>query len=61
MHTINEFRLISGQQISLQKSEMVISPNVASRKAEELSQFCGIALTHNLGKYLGVPFLHSRV
>ncbi|CAL5387167.1 unnamed protein product [Camellia sinensis] len=40
---------------------MFISPNVESRKARELSNYCGITLTPNLGKYLGVPLLHSRV
>lgn len=61
MGTINEFCLISGQQLSLNKSKMFISPNVNSRKAKELSQFCGIGLTKNLDKYLGDPLLHSRV
>ncbi|KAL7235947.1 hypothetical protein ACSBR1_019263 [Camellia fascicularis] len=40
---------------------MFISPNVENRKARELSNYCGITLTPNLGKYLGVPLLHSRV
>ncbi|KAL7224711.1 hypothetical protein ACSBR1_026069 [Camellia fascicularis] len=50
-----------GQRINLQKSKMFISPNVNRNLAKKLSQQCGISLTQDLGKYLGVPLIHSRV
>lgn len=60
MEVLNDFCSLSGQTVNLSKSKMFVSPNVTRRKARHLSNFCGIALTNDLGKYLGVPLLHKR-
>ncbi|KAL7222108.1 hypothetical protein ACSBR1_023926 [Camellia fascicularis] len=43
------------------ESKIFVSPNVDRHKAKELSDRCGIPLTSDLGKYLGVPLIHGRV
>lgn len=60
MEVLNEFCIMSGQTINLEKSKVLVfvSPNVQRNKAKRISDFCGIKLTNNLGKYLGVPLLH---
>ena len=58
---LNEFSMLSGLRVNPTKSKLFVSPNVDRRKAKDLSHICGIGLTQNLGKYLGVPLLHSRV
>ncbi|KAK9228923.1 hypothetical protein WN944_021880 [Citrus x changshan-huyou] len=35
--------------------------NVASREAKLIGAALGVSITHDLGSYLGVPLLHSRV
>lgn len=60
MDVLNEFCALSGQTINLLKSKFYVSPNIPRNKARRLSNTCGIALTNNLGKYLGVPILHGR-
>lgn len=60
MQVLNEFCDISGQTVNLSKSKLYVSPNIDRNKARRLSIFCGIALTNDLGKYLGVPLLHKR-
>lgn len=59
MEVMNEFCMLSGQTVSLNKSKLFVSPNIPRNKARRLRNFCGIALTNDLGKYLGVPILHS--
>lgn len=61
MGVINEFCCMSGQFISLAKSKLFVSLNVSRNKAKRLSGASGILLTNDLGKYLGIPFLHKRV
>ncbi|GFS29182.1 hypothetical protein Acr_00g0005700 [Actinidia rufa] len=39
----------------------LFSPNVNRGKALGLSAHCGINLTDDLDKYLGIPILHRRV
>lgn len=58
---MNEFSFISRLMINLQKSKMFVSPNIDLRQARDLSARCGIPLTSNLGKYLGVPLFNERV
>ncbi|KAL7215762.1 hypothetical protein ACSBR1_027827 [Camellia fascicularis] len=58
---MDEFCCISGLKINTHKSKLFISPNVDGRRARELSTLCGIPLTHDLGKYLGVPLVHGRL
>ncbi|MCI67528.1 ribonuclease H, partial [Trifolium medium] len=50
----------SGAKVSIEKTKMLVSRNVHSRQAEELSNASGFGHTADLGKYLGVSLLHSR-
>lgn len=43
------------------KSNIYFSNNVSSSLAEEISTRAGILVTKDLGCYLGVPSIHSRV
>ncbi|XP_062021310.1 uncharacterized protein LOC133737845 [Rosa rugosa] len=58
---IDCFCLNSGQEVSFEKSSLFCSPNTEEGLAAQLSDICGSPLTDDLGKYLGVPLLHSRV
>lgn len=60
MEVLNDFCIMSGQTVNLSKSKLFVSPNVSRPKTRRLSNLCGIALTSDLGKYLGVPLLHKR-
>ncbi|KAA3474533.1 reverse transcriptase [Gossypium australe] len=50
----------SGLTVNLEKSKLFISPNIHSTISSRLSQVCGIPLTNDLDKYLGVPLIHKR-
>ncbi|KAM5551745.1 hypothetical protein ABKV19_026542, partial [Rosa sericea] len=52
---------ISGQEVSYDKSVLFCSPNTCKALAASISKICGSKLTSNLGKYLGVPLIHSKV
>ena len=54
------FCKISGQKINQNKSCIFFSKNVSNSCQHELSSLMGFQLTNNLGRYLGVPFLHER-
>lgn len=58
---MTEFCNIFGQQVNLAKSRLFVSLNVGFNKARVLSNNFDITLTNDLGKYIGVPFLHSRM
>ncbi|KAL7228890.1 hypothetical protein ACSBR2_007559 [Camellia fascicularis] len=60
MEVLNDFSAASGLKISLAKSKLFISPNIACHEARSLSNVCGISLTSDLGKYLGIPLIHKR-
>jgi hypothetical protein len=51
----------SGQSVNFDKSKLYCSPNVCRELATEISNTCGSPLTNDLGKYLGMPLIHSRV
>ncbi|KAI5349115.1 hypothetical protein L3X38_002002 [Prunus dulcis] len=51
----------SGQLVNFDKSAIFCSPNTNRELAREMSGICGSPLTDNLGRYLGMPLLHSRV
>lgn len=51
----------SGQKISLNTSLLHISANVNTKKAKKISDFLGINLTNDLGRYLGIPFIHGKI
>ncbi|XP_028120068.1 uncharacterized protein LOC114317531 [Camellia sinensis] len=61
MEVLNDFCVMSGQKLSLQKSKIFVSKNVSCSYARSLSFQCGISLTQDLGRYLGSPLLHSRI
>ncbi|XP_028099143.1 uncharacterized protein LOC114298722 [Camellia sinensis] len=61
MTVMNEFFEIFGLKINAHKSKLFVSPNIDRRNTRELSTNCGIPLTFELGKYLGVPLIHGRV
>ncbi|KAK9288380.1 hypothetical protein L1049_016835 [Liquidambar formosana] len=52
---------VPGQLMNLSKLKMFISPNLLCQLAKEISHLYNIPLTTDLGKYLGVPLIHSRV
>lgn len=52
---------VSGHKVSLMKSRMFASRNVHASRANQCRQALGIALSADLGKYLGVPLIHKRV
>lgn len=58
---MNLFCSLSGQSVSFEKSMVYCSPNVRSSLAKNISRICGSPLTADLGVYLGMPLIHSRV
>ncbi|KAL6208769.1 hypothetical protein ACLB2K_019714 [Fragaria x ananassa] len=58
---MNLFCSLSGQTVSFEKSRIFCSPNVKSSLANNISRICGSPLTEDLGVYLGMPLIHSRV
>ncbi|XP_024171911.1 uncharacterized protein LOC112177904 [Rosa chinensis] len=55
------FCSLSGQAVSYEKSLIFCSPNTNKDIATDISSICGSPLTSDLGKYLGMPLIHSRV
>ncbi|XP_024158077.2 uncharacterized protein LOC112165700 [Rosa chinensis] len=55
------FCSLSGQAVSYEKSLIYCSPNTCKSIASAISRTCGSPLTNDLGKYLGMPLIHSRV
>lgn len=53
------FCLASGQKVNFQKSTVFFSLNVSNEVANDLSQNLGIAITQDIGKYLGFNLLHK--
>lgn len=58
---MNSFCELSGQSVNFEKSKIYCSPNVSKQLARDISKICGSPLTEDLGKYLGMPLIHSRV
>lgn len=58
MSCLYEFCLSSGQNVSKDKSRILVSENVSRQEASNISRVAGIRLTTDWGKYLGVPLLH---
>ncbi|CAL8992016.1 unnamed protein product [Prunus brigantina] len=58
---LDKFCQASGQVVSFEKSQIFCSPNVPNSLASNISSICESPLTSNLGKYLGVPLIHSRL
>lgn len=58
---LDNFCAVSGQTVSYEKSLIFCSPNTPKSMADNISALCGSPLTCDLGKYLGMPLIHSRV
>ncbi|BFG33690.1 hypothetical protein CerSpe_199640 [Prunus speciosa] len=58
---LDSFCQMSGQTVNFDKSAIFCSPNTGTAIAKEISCICGSPLTDNLGIYLGMPLVHSRV
>ncbi|BFG41163.1 hypothetical protein CerSpe_274360 [Prunus speciosa] len=58
---LDGFCRLSGQKVSFEKSMIYVSPNTSSELAHSIATICGSPLTTCLGKYLGVPLIHTRV
>ncbi|KAL6140699.1 hypothetical protein ACLB2K_058995 [Fragaria x ananassa] len=58
---MDTFCNLSGQSVSLEKSMVYCSPNVSSDLANRISSICGSPITEDLGVYLGMSLIHSRV
>ncbi|XP_072075678.1 uncharacterized protein [Arachis hypogaea] len=58
---LNAFCESSGQKVSQHKTRIFFSKNVRNNVRRDISEALGFARTDDLGKYLGVSILHSRV
>ncbi|XP_040372858.1 uncharacterized protein LOC112194030 [Rosa chinensis] len=58
---LDTFCSLSGQAVSYEKSLIFCSPNTSNEIAADISSTCGSPLTTDLGKYLGMPLIHSRI
>lgn len=58
---IETFCKLSGHKINYDKSMVYCSDKLDRHIATKIARICGSPLTSNLGTYLGVPIIHSRV
>lgn len=58
---LEKFCVSSEQNVSLEKSKIFFSHNVSRVRAKQISDESGIKVTHDLGKYLGMPILQKRL
>lgn len=58
---LDAFCNLSGQTVNYDKSVLYCSPNTSKKIARAISRTCGSPLTNDLGKYLGMPMIHSRI
>ncbi|OMO84846.1 reverse transcriptase [Corchorus capsularis] len=61
MDVLLDFGKASGLEMNLLKSKLWVSPNISKQQAGRLSSLCGIPLGQDLGTYLGVPIIHTKV
>lgn len=54
------FCLASRNMVNVEKTKMIVSKNVHISRAQGLERVTRYGITDDLGKYLGVPILHSR-
>jgi hypothetical protein len=60
MKALEEYQRISGQQINLQKSEMIFSPNLSTIVKQEFHTIMPIQVTNMITKYLGMHTTMGR-
>ena len=58
---LDRFCRASGQKVSLQKSTVYFSHNVSLLEQRQISEHLGMSATDDMGIYLGMPTLTSRV
>ena len=58
---LEAFCYSSGQIISTIKTLIYFSENLSHRETKRLGETIGFTVTSDLGRYLGVPLLHTRV
>jgi hypothetical protein len=58
--SLTEFCGASGARVSIEKIRLLVSSNVNSNRARDLSIASGFGLSSDFGKYLGVPIIHAR-
>jgi hypothetical protein len=57
LEVLEEFCLLSGQEVSQEKTSLLFSKNVDRGMRSKLIQRSGFSVTNEFGKYLGVPLL----
>lgn len=55
MRALNMFCIMSGQEVSHEKTSLVFSKNANKSMPSKLANLYGYRITNNLGKYFGVP------
>jgi hypothetical protein len=60
MEALNEYQRVSGQQINLNKSEMVFSPHLHQSIKHNFQNIMPIEITSSISKYLGMPTSMGR-
>lgn len=58
---LDRFCSASGEKVSMAKSKVYFSDNLSLKNREEISEALGMDRTTDLGLYLGIPTLTSRV
>lgn len=58
---LTKFCDCSSQKINRSKTQVIFSNNMIIKVRKEISKLLGVDMTDDLGKYLGVPLLHSKV
>lgn len=58
---LDEFCCSSGEKVNQQKTTLYFSSNVSTGVARKIGKTLDFTITNNLGRYLGMPLLNSRV
>ncbi|KAH9722322.1 putative ribonuclease H protein [Citrus sinensis] len=58
---LENFCRSSEAKVNKVKTTIFFSKNIAAREAKLIGSALGVSITHDLGSYLGMPLLHSRV
>lgn len=58
---LDEFCCSSGEKVNQQKTTLYFSSNVSTGVARKIEKTLDFTITNNLGRYLGMPLLNSRV
>lgn len=58
---LGEFCCSSGEKVNNTKTSIFFSSNVSAVLSKSISKALGFTISNNLGRYLGMPLLHSRV